>query len=45
MVSARHRGATLKRVVKYDQEAMTKAWDFLEYLQHLASSSSDGEDD
>ena len=36
-VSRRQRAGT--RVVKYDQEAFTKAWDY------LASSPSDGEDD
>ena len=34
----RYGDGTLERVVKYDKEAFTKAWD------HLASSSSDGED-
>ena len=38
-VSRRQRAGTLERVVKYDQEAFTKAWDY------LASSPSDGEDD
>ena len=38
-VSRRRRAGTLERVVKYDQEALTKAWDY------LASSPSDGEDD
>ena len=35
----RSRAGTLERVVKYDQEAFSKAWDY------LASSPSDGEDD
>ena len=38
-VSARQGAGTLERVVKYDQEAFTKAWDY------LAKSPSDGEDD
>ncbi|CAN0304317.1 unnamed protein product [Laminaria digitata] len=38
-VSSRQRAGTLERVVKYDQEAFSKAWDY------LASSSSDAEDD
>ena len=38
-VSSRQRAGTLESVVKYDQEALTKAWDY------LASSPSDGEDD
>ena len=29
-VSARQRAGTLGRVVKYDQEAFTKAWDYLQ---------------
>ena len=35
----RQRAGTLERVVKYEQEAFSKAWDY------LASSPSDGEDD
>ena len=38
-VSARQRAGTLERVLKYDQEAFTKAWDY------LAKSPSDDEDD
>ena len=38
-VSARQRAGTLERVVKYDQEAFTKAWDY------LTKSPSDDEDD
>ena len=38
-VSARQRAGTLERVVKYDQEAFTKAWDY------LAKSPSDDEAD
>ena len=38
-VSAPQRAGTLERVVKYDQEAFAKAWDY------LPSSSSDGEDE
>ena len=37
-VTARQRAGTLERVVKYDKEAFTKAWNY------LASSSSDGDD-
>ena len=29
-VSARQGAGTLERVVKYDQEAFTKAWDYLQ---------------
>ena len=38
-VTARQKAGTLERVVKYDQEAFTKAWDY------LAAPTSDGEDD
>ena len=38
-VTARQEAGTLERVVKYDQEAFTKAWDY------LAKSPSDDEDD
>ena len=38
-VKKRQRAGTLERVVKYYQEAFSKAWD------HLASSPSGGEDD
>ena len=38
-VTARQEAGTLDRVVKYDQEAFTKAWDY------LAAPTSDGEDD
>ena len=38
-VSARQRAGTLERVVKHDQEAFTKAWDY------LAKSPNDDEDD
>ena len=36
---ARQRAGTLERIVKYDQEAFTKAWDY------LTKSPSDDEDD
>ena len=38
-VTARQKAGTLERVVKYDQEAFTKAWDY------LAVPTSDGEDE
>ena len=38
-VTARQRAGTLERVVKYDQDAFSKAWDY------LAAPTSDGEDD
>ena len=38
-VTARQKAGTLERVVKCDQEAFTKAWDY------LAAPTSDGEDD
>ena len=38
-VSARQGAQTLERVLKYDKNAFTKAWDY------LAKSPSDGEDD
>ena len=38
-MTARQKAGTLERVVKYDQEAFTKAWDY------LAAPTSDGEDD
>jgi len=38
-VTARQKAGTLERVVKYDQEAFTKAWDY------LAAPTSDGEDE
>ena len=38
-VTARQTAGTLERGVKYDQEAFTKAWDY------LAAPTSDGEDD
>ena len=38
-VTARQKAGTLEMVVKYDQEAFTKAWDY------LAAPTSDGEDD
>ena len=38
-VTARQEAGTLERVVKYDQGAFTKAWDY------LAAHTSDGEDD
>ena len=38
-VTARQKAGTLERVAKYDQEAFTKAWDY------LAAPISDGEDD
>ena len=38
-VTARQKAGTLERVVKYDQETFTKAWDY------LAAPTSDGEDD
>ena len=38
-VTARQKAGTLERVAKYDQEAFTKAWDY------LAAPTSDGEDD
>ena len=38
-VTARQEAGTLERVVKYDQEAFTKAWDY------LAVPTSDGEYD
>lgn len=38
-MSARRRAGALERVVKYDKEDFTKAWDY------LAGSDSDGEDD
>ena len=38
-VTARQRAGTLEREVKHDQEAFTKAWDYL-----TASSIDSGED-
>ena len=38
-VTARQKAGTLEKVVKNDQEAFTKAWDY------LAAPTSDGEDD
>ena len=38
-VTARQKAGTLERVVKYDQEAFTKVWDY------LAGPTSDDEDD
>ena len=38
-MTARQKPGTLERVVKYDQETITKAWDY------LAAPTSDGEDD
>ena len=38
-VTARQKAGTLERVVKYDQEAFTKAWDY------QAAPTSDGEHD
>ena len=38
-MTARQKAGALERVVKYDQEAFTKAWDY------LAAPTSDGEDD
>ena len=38
-VTARQRAGTLERVVKYGQDAFSKAWDY------LAAPTSDGEDD
>ena len=38
-VTARQRAGTLERVVKYDQDAFSKVWDY------LAVPTSDGEDD
>ena len=35
-VTARQKAGTLERVAKYDQEAFTKAWDY------LAAPTSDG---
>ena len=38
-VTARQKAGTLERVIKYDQEAFTKAWDY------LAAPTIDGGDD
>ena len=38
-VTARQRAGTLERVVKYDQDAFSKAWDY------VTAPTSDGEDD
>ena len=38
-VTARQKAGTLEKMVKYVQEAFTKAWEY------LAAPTSDGEDD
>ena len=38
-LSTRQRAGTLERVIKYDQEALSKAWDY------LAKSPSDDEEE